>query len=208
MKPLLIALGLTDGATLEEAQAKITELQTAANEAATLKMDKVKADADLLAANGKVTTLTNERDNRDAALGAMTGERDALRGTLEVAANHAVQGAVTSGRITPAEADAKVTEILAANDFAAALQDLGKLAAKVKTESSTGDLGAAKARLVIAANDEGKAAREERATLVANEYAATNPALSTGERKRLAWQRAQAKNPELFGKKDSSGSAA
>ena len=40
----------------------------------------------------------------------------------------------------------------------------------------------------------------ERAVLVANEYVNTNPALSEGERKRIAWQRAQKKNPELFGK--------
>jgi hypothetical protein len=116
---------------------------------------------------------------------------------------------VNAGRITPAEAEAKATEILAANDFEAALQDLGKLPAKVKTESVTCPLGEAKSRLVVAANDANTAARNERAILVANEYANTNPALSEGERKRTAWRRAQAKRPDLFGRKeDSSGTAA
>jgi hypothetical protein len=119
-----------------------------------------------------------------------------------------VVAAVASGRLTPAEADAKVVEILAANDFQTALVELGKLPAKVKTVSATGDLGNAKSRLVIAANDEGKARREERAQLVENEFQATNPAQSIGERKRIAWQRAQKKNPELFGKADSTGAHA
>jgi ABC-type lipoprotein export system ATPase subunit len=80
----------------------------------------------------------------------------------------------------------------------------------VKTASVTGALGEAKSSLVVAANDASTAARNERAEQVANEYDNTNPALSEGERKRIAWTRAQKKNPEIFGKtkEDSSGSAA
>jgi hypothetical protein len=50
--------------------------------------------------------------------------------------------------------------------------------------------------------------RNDRAFLVANEYAATNPAFSEGERKRIAWQRAQKKNPQVFGLKPQQGSSA
>jgi ABC-type ATPase involved in cell division len=120
-----------------------------------------------------------------------------------------VQTAVSAGRILPAEAEAKVNEILAANDVPAAIHDLGKLEAKFKTASTTGDLGNAKARLVVAANDQAAAERAERTQLVANEFENTNPALSMGERKRLAWRRAEAKKPELFAtSKRSSGAAA
>ena len=193
MNELLIALGLEEGATPEAALAKITELQTAAN-------DATERVTELETANDKITEL--ETAANDAA-----GKVTTLEASLGIAANHAVQVAVTTGRLTPAEAEAKATEILAANDFAAALQDLGKLPAKVKTESKIGDLGNSKTRLVVAANDESKAARAERAELVANEYERTNPTLSEGERKRIAWQRASAKHPALFGK-ESSGPAA
>ena len=215
---ILAALGLEDGATPESVLAKITELATAANEAARV----TELETELATANGKITGLENTLSdkiielgaandmvaNEDASLAATMRERDAALALLAIAANHAVEAAVAAGRVTPADAEAKATEILAANDFAAALVDLAKAPAKFKTASMTGDLGAAKSRLVIAANDESVAARNERAVLVANEYVNTNPALSEGERKRIAWQRAQKKNPELFGKKDSSGSAA
>ena len=206
---ILAALGLEEGATPETVLAKITdlkgaadaaanehsELETAKADAETLKAEKLKAEEDKTAAE-------NERDT-------IAAERDAALASLRVAANNAVQHAVTTGRITPAESETKLTEILAANDLEAALADLGKLPAKFKTASQTGDLGSAKSRLVIAANDESAAARDERARLVANEYESTNPTLSTGERKRIAWRRASAKRPDLFGKKeDSSGAAA
>jgi hypothetical protein len=119
-----------------------------------------------------------------------------------------VNAAVNAGRITLAERDAKVAELLAANDFAVALQGLSNMSAKIKTESVTGNLGTDKSRLVQAANDEAASARAERATLVEDEFRKTNPNLSVGERKRIAWERAQKKHPELFGKKESSGSAA
>jgi hypothetical protein len=203
MKPeILAALGLEEGATPEEVLAKITELSTAANtaeeDAETLKAEKLKVQE----AETKVSEAENE-------LATANEKVTTLEGTLAIAANHAVQAAVTAGRITPAEAEAKTTELLAANDFAAALQDLGKLPAKVKTESATGDLGSAKSQMVLAQNDAAKAAREERAQLVENEFQLTNPTLSIGERKRTAWRRAQAKRPELFGgKEDSSGTDA
>jgi hypothetical protein len=216
MKPeILAALGLEEGATPEEVLAKITELSTAANkaeaDAETLKAEKLKAEAAetaLAAANETITTLETAKTDAETLATAANEKITTLEGALQIAANHAVQAAVTTGRLTPAEAESKVTEILAANDFQAALGDLGKLHAKVKTESTTGDLGSAKSRLVLASNDAAKAAREERAQLVENEFQATNPAQSIGERKRIAWQRAQKKNPELFGKADSTGATA
>jgi hypothetical protein len=195
MKDILLALGLEDGATQEDAVAKIVALKSAAAAAETSGTKATEAEA----ARG---VAENELAVSKAAV-------TALEGKLKLAANTAVQTAVLAGRITPADAEGKVTEILAANDFETALADLAKMRAKFKTVSKTGDLGQAKTRLVVAANDEGKAAREERAQLVANEYAATNPALPEGERKRIAWQRAQRKTPEAFSsQKDSSGSAA
>jgi hypothetical protein len=187
MNPELIAaLGLTEGATLEEVLAAITALKDAATQAAADKQteaDKaMEAETEKQAANARVTLL---------------------EGRLKVVANAFVKGAVDAGRITPAEVDAKTEEILAANDVEAALVDFGKLPVKFKTASQTGSLGAAKTRLVVAANDAGSAARQERAQLVANEYERTNPALSEGERKRLAWERAQKKNPEAFAKSPS-----
>ena len=216
MKPeILAALGLEEGATPEEVLAKITELSTAANkaeaDAETLKAEKLKAEAAetaLAAANETITTLETAKTDAETLATAANEKITTLEGALQIAANYAVQVAVTTGRLTPAEAESKVTEILAANDFQAALGDLGKLHAKVKTESTTGDLGSAKSRLVLASNDAAKAAREERAQLVENEFQATNPAQSIGERKRIAWQRAQKKNPELFGKADSTGATA
>lgn len=205
---ILAALGLEEGATPEEVLAKITELKAAADaaNADNSELETAKAEAETLkaekqAAEEAKTTAENARDT------AIT-ERDAARESLRIAANCAVQNAVTAGRLTIADAESKLTEILAANDLEAAITDLGKLPPVVKTSSATGDLGNAKARIVIAANDEAAARKSEREQLVANEFEATNPSLSLGERKRIAWRRASAKNPALFGKKDSSGAAA
>lgn len=188
---LLAALGLDDTATPETAVAKITLLSQAA--------------ADLVAANERAEenaeTLKAETLKVETAAAELLAANEAavaLETKLQLVANTAVQGAVLSGKITPAEVEAKVTELLAANDLEAALADLGKLPVKMKVASKTGDLGASKTRLVVAANDQSKAAREERATLVANEYANTNAALPEHERKRIAWERARSKNPEAF----------
>lgn len=197
MKEIYLALGLDETATPEQALAKITELKTASDEAAkyaAMKSEKEKADADKMAAE-------NARDTAET-------EATALRASLTAAANAAVDAAVSAGQITAAERDTKATALLAANDFAKALQELGKLLPSVKTRSVTGNLGGAKSLMVAAANHAGAADRTERATLVENEFQATNPELSLGERKRIAWQRAQAKHPALFGKKGSSDGAA
>ena len=187
MNPELLALlGLTDGATLEEVMAEITALKDAATQAATDKQtqaDKATTAAtDMQAANERVT---------------------ALEGRLKIVANALVQGAVLAGQLTPAEVEAKADEILAANDFETAVGEIGKLPVKFKTSSQTGDLGASKVRLVVAANDASSAAREERRQLVASEYERTNAALPEGERKRIAWERAQKKNTAAFKKSPS-----
>jgi hypothetical protein len=206
MKELLLALGLEEGATMEDALAKIAELKKPAENTdpdalkkaedakAYAEAEKVKAEEEKVAAENSLTDANKKIVSLEAFLTA--------------AANNAVDAAVTAGKITMAEREAKVSELLAANDFATALQDLGKMTAKVKTTSATGDLGGAKTRMVVAANDASKAAREERAQLVENEFQNTNASLSLGQRKRIAWERAQKKNPEAFGKKESSGSAA
>ena len=185
---LLEALGLAPEATVEDVLVAVTALKDAvAQNSETLEAEKQKAtDAETAktAAEEKATLAENQRDAAQAA--------------LKVAANHAVQAAVASGRITVAEAPAKVDEILAANDTAGALQGLTTLPVKFKTTSTTGDLGSAKAQLVLASNDAAAVRRAERAQLVANEFEATNPEKSLGERKRTAWRRAQAKRPELF----------
>lgn len=209
MKPeILAALGLEDGATPDEVLAAINALAEKAAakpepeaetpeetepEETEPEEDPELLKAEKLAADEKCQAAENE-------LATANEKITAMEGALKLAANHAVESAVCAGKLTPAEAPAKVEEILAANDLAEALHELGKLPAKVKTASTTGDLGTAKARLVIAANDATAVAKAERAQLVANEYEGINPALSHGARKRLAWQRAQAKHPALFSK--------
>jgi hypothetical protein len=197
---LLAALGLEEGATAEDALAKIASLKEAAEAAANAeKPEAPDPDALKMAEEEKAAAEEKARlaeEEKEAANKKVT----VLEGHLATAAANAVDSAIAAGKITPAEKDAKVTEILAANDFTDALKELNAAAPKVKTASATGDLGSAKSRMVLAANDESKAAREERAQLVESEFQATNPNQSLGERKRLAWQRAQKKNPELFGK--------
>ncbi len=207
MKPeLLAALGLEEGATAEDALAKIVSLKEASEVAANAEKPEDGENSETL----KAETLKAEEEKVAAEEKAKLAEEEkaAAEGKVATAAANVVDMAIAAGKITPAEKDAKVADLLAANDFAAALQDLGKLPAKVKTESVTGDLGNAKSRLVIAANDETAAAKAERATLVENEFQNTSPALSTGERKRIAWERARRKNPEAFGKEKSTGTAA
>lgn len=204
MKDILLALGLEEGATPEEVLAKIAELKKPAEEAENtdaLKAEMLKAEQDKAKAEADKVAAEN-------SLAAANTKIVSLETGLQAAANAAVDAAMTAGKITPAERGAKVTELLAANDFATALQDLGKMPAKIKTASATGNLGGEKSKLVIASNDAAAAARAERATLVENEFQNTNENLSNGARKRIAWQRAQAKNPGLFGKKESSGAVA
>lgn len=194
---LMEALGLTAEATEEEVLAAVQALKDAATAAENAKAEAETAKA---AAEGSMTEAETAKAAAEEHLTLAENERNAAQAALKIATDHAVQSAVVCGRITPAEADAKAAEILAANDLAVALQELGKMPAKVKTVSTTGDLGNAKAKLVLASNDAASAAKAERAQLVANEYDATNPALSIGERKRIAWRRAQAKHPKLFSK--------
>lgn len=206
MKPkLLEALGLEETAGDEEILAKIVSLKEAVEAAENAEKpdpDAMKKMEDEKAEYEEKARLAEEE--KTAANEKVTE----LETRCELLAANAIEAAAAAGKITPAEKDAKKAELLAANDFAAALQDLGKLPAKFKTESKVGDLGEGKARLHIAANDEGAAAKAERAQLVENEFQRINPDLSIGARKRLAYQRAAAKNPELFGKKPSSDPAA
>lgn len=206
MKPkLLEALGLEETAGDEEILAKIVSLKEAVEAAENAEKpdpDAMKKLEDEKAEYEEKARLAEEE--KTAANEKVT----ALESRCDLLAANAIEAAAAAGKITPAEKDAKKAELLAANDFATALQDLGKLPAKFKTESKVGDLGEGKARLHIAANDEGAAAKAERAQLVENEFQNTNPALSNGERKRIAWERARKKNPEIFGSKGSTGTAA
>lgn len=212
---LMAALGLEDGASVEDAIAKVKTLKIAASEMDEAKMkanemeEKAKEAENAKAeSEKKANEATEKMTENEAALAEVKEKIVTFETALSAAANAAVDAAVKAGKLTPAEKDGKVTELLAANDFSVALKELHATEAKVKTESKTGDLGTAKCRLVVAANDDAAAAREERAQLVQNEFQNTNPELSTGERKRIAWQRAQAKHPEAFGKKESSGAVA
>ena len=80
MNELLIALGLEEGATPEAALAKITELQTAAN-------DATERVTELETANDKITEL--ETAANDAA-----GKVTTLEASLGIAANHAAENLV------------------------------------------------------------------------------------------------------------------
>jgi hypothetical protein len=208
MNEIIAALGLEEGATPEEVLAKITALKDAAAEKEAVETKASKAETAKVESEEKIVELENSLSVESLALAAANDKVTALEGGLRSAVAGHVMRAALEGKVLPAEAEAKVVEILAANDIPAALEAMVKTAAKFKTSSTTGNLGSAKSQMVLAANDEGKARREERAALVEHEFQATNPSQSLGERKRIAWQRAQKKNPELFGKADSSGTAA
>ncbi len=187
---LIEALGLAEDATIDDVVAAIAALTAKKPED---EADKVPAEE-----------LAAEKTAKEAAENALATAKETITGLeakLKKAANDAVQVAVTAGRLTPAESAAKVTEILAANDVAAALRSLRELAVKVKSTSAVGDLGAAKVQVVTAANDEAKARREGRAVAVANEYERTSPRLPEGDRRRIAHTRAAEKNPDLFSNK-------
>jgi hypothetical protein len=230
---ILKALGLDETATAADVLAKILQLKKPAAKPAAEKPAAEKPDAKPAAAEKpadekpadekpaaekpaaeakpaaeKPAAEMTEMEKAEEEIEKLKKENLAAGEKVKGAANAALDAAVQAGRITPAEKGAKLVEILAANDIGEAITGLGKLEAKVKIASTTGNLGSAKARLVIAANDDSKAAKVERAQLVENEFQATNAALSKGERKRIAWQRAQSKNPELFGKKESPGPVA
>ena len=191
---LLAALGLDDTATPADVLAKIKALQEAATPPEESPAEEVTETPAV-----EATEPPAEEVPPGAKAAADACEAAGLKDKLKTAANDAVQAAVTAGKVLPAEARAKVDAILAANDFGAELAALRLLPAKMKVASSTGPLGAAKVQLVVAANDEASARRQERALAVANEAAAIgNPAIGEGERKRIAWERAQRKNPTLF----------
>ena len=208
MKEIIAALGLEEGATPEEVLAKITALKDAAAEKEAAETKVSEAETAKVETEEKIVELENSLSDKIIDLAAANDKVTALEGDLGGSISAHVAQAAAIGRITPAEVPATVERIMAANDKAAELTALYQMPSKVKTASTTGNLGSAKSQMVLAANDEGKARREERAALVENEFQATNPNQSLGERKRIAWQRAQKKNPELFGKADSSGTAA
>ncbi len=156
------------------------------------------------------TDLHAENEARKTAENELAAARDKITTTeklLRVAVGNAVQGAVESGQVLPADAETKTAELMAANDLAAALRSLGDLPPAMKTKSVTGSLGPAKVRVVTAANDQAATRREERRVAVANEYERTNRAMPECERKRIAHERAARRNPELFSNR-SPGAAA
>jgi len=200
IKKLMAALGLEEGADEEAALAAITDLKAKAAMAEEKPAEEeAPANEEPPAEEQKPAEEEKPTEEKPAENEATAAREAAIDLALEVAGN--------SGRILPAERAAKRDELLAANDLPGAIAALGKLPVKLKTESRTGDLGGAKVTLVTAANDESKARRDERTVAVANEYERTNASLPEGERKRIAWTRAQAKNPELF-KNQSPGTAA
>ncbi len=202
MKPeLLAALGLDPAATHEDAMAAIAQLTQAAAPTAE---EAPAAEATETPAVEAAEPAAEEEIPAGEADPEKQVADDCAAAKVKSAANDAATAAVASGRILFAEHAATVESLLAANDFGSALADLRAAAPKVKTVSATGPLGAAKVQLVIAANDEVAGRRAERAVAVANELQAiTNPLMPDGERRRVAWQRAQAKNPSLFGKAES-----
>jgi phage I-like protein len=223
------AADATDDFALQVAGVLGLDAAAASNEAIVSELERLSGlQAQLDAANESVTTLTTERDTARSELatanetiGTLTTERAGAESELAAAnetatelrclvVDGALDSAVANGRLMPGERTAKRDELLscAANEFAGEIEALGKLPVKFKTKSTTGNLGGAKAALVKAANDPGTLAREERAMAVANEYELTNPAMPEHERKRIAWDRARAKNPELFDRKEKSPGAA
>jgi hypothetical protein len=216
IKKLMAALGLEEGANEEAALAAITELKA---KAAKLEEKPAEEEAEAEPEPSKPAEASAPPEDAKPTVPFAKAAEDEESGAPEEkekpAENEgrgavielALEVAANSGRILPVEVAAKRDELLAANDLPAAIAALGKLPVKLKTTSRTGDLGGAKVTLVTAANDEGKARREERTVAVANEYDRTNAALPEGERKRIAWSRAQAKNPDLF-KNQSPGTAA
>ncbi len=164
---------------------------------ATLVLERDTARGELTAANASVATLTTERDTAAGALTAANEALDALRGAM---IDRVLESAVAKGQVLPAEKAGKREELLAANDLTASLAEVEALAPKLKTKSVTGDLGGAKVTVITAHNDEDKAARDARKQAVANELAQIPAGRPENERRQIAWQRAQAKNPDLFSK--------
>jgi len=193
---ILAALGLAATATAEEALAAIHALQKDAAEEESPEPPAVEA-------------TENEAGNTATCGGGTkaANDVDAATGRLTVFASAAIQRAVSSGRLAPSEVESKTAELLASNDLASALAALDAMPQKIKTESVTGDLGSAKTQLVIAANDAGKVARDARKVAVDGEFAATHPSMPDAQRRRIAFTRAAAKNPELFSNKSPGATA-
>lgn len=194
---ILKALGLEEGANAADAVSAIEGLRETAGRTAT-------AETAANEASGQLETLQGDLERVNGELTAANEQLDNLRQTL---IGNAVDAALSAGRILPSEADETRAALAGNEDLLAGIAELEAREVKLKTTSATGDLGGAKARLMTAHNDATAAAREERRVLVANEYEATNPALSEPERKRIAWQRAAAKNPELFNKQSPDAAA-
>lgn len=185
---LLKALGLPEDATLEDALAAIAALQEPpAEEEPPAQEEPPPAEQ---------PPMEEPPEEEEEAENELQAERDALRARV---IDFEVAAALADGRIITANEATEREALANAGDFEAAIDALKQRAPQLKTAPKAGDLGTAKTK-ALAENVEGAAA-EERAELVANEYARTNPQLAENERRRIAWNRAAAKNPELFGVK-------
>lgn len=193
-----------DAAAGNELETVRGELATANEAITTLTGELETVRGELATANATIATLTGERDAAAADLTAANEALSALRGVM---IDGALAEAVANGRVLIAEREALRDDLAAANDLAAELAALRALPVKLKTTSTTGDLGAAKVQVVTAHNDGSRAARDERKLAIANELERISATMPDGARKQLAWQRAAAKNPDLF-KNQSPGTAA
>lgn len=132
----------------------------------------------------QVAADATELQTAQAALAAMTEQRQAERGArVELLVN----AAVADGRVTPAEREGLVTDLVNAEDIAPKLTELANRKPALKTKPVTRDLGR---------RDADVHTRREQALALVNKRMA-----DTGDDYETAFAVVQKENPALFDKK-------
>lgn len=192
------ALGLDGSASEDEAKKALGGKMEAASKAQDLadahsKLEK--KHKEVSDAHAKLDKAYTEHKGAMDAVKAMAANDRAARITLELAP------LITSARVLPAEKEALIAELGAANeaDFISKIADIAKRDPKLKTTAITGNLGDAKPDLHAAneatqRSEKRRAAVAEQVTLIE----AANNGLDATKKHELAWRRAEAKNPDLF----------
>jgi hypothetical protein len=168
----------TEGAPSEtDVVARIEELQRRADESDTLK-------SQLAAANAKATAEETAHATTRADLAAANAKAQAER---QARADLAVDAAITAGRLTEAGRVKAVSDLLAADDFAAAANALGDGGKPLKTAASAAVEERRAAGERISAAEAGEKLRHRARDIIA----AANGKLSWD----TAWQRALKEDP-------------
>ena len=178
--------------------AKLIEVANEKTSAALVALNHQLAAANT-AATDALAKATAANDTLTKTEADIAAANDALKAARTLAANSALDIAITTGRLTPADREAKLTALLAienSTDFTASLTGIIAAPVVMKTENTHSASLGKEAKVITAANEEHEKSKQRLALV--DRCKKKFPRLSGQALHDAAWNSARAEKPELF----------